>query len=89
MITLNHRPFITAAALLAVFAARPNAALAQMPAQAQALQQICRGDYTRLCSGVQPGGGRILTCLQSHLGELTSACQKALTKAPGANALPK
>lgn len=56
----------------------------QMRSQAMALMQICRGDYDRLCSGVTPGGGRILACLQSHVSQLTPACAAAM---PNAEAL--
>jgi hypothetical protein len=43
--------------------------------------QACRADYDRLCGDVTPGGGRILACLQSHAGQLTSACAQTLPRA--------
>ncbi|RQH10840.1 hypothetical protein EHH60_22715 [Bradyrhizobium sp. RP6] len=42
--------------------------------------QACRADYRRLCSDVAPGGGRILACLQSHAGQLTSTCAQTLPR---------
>ncbi|MCA6111669.1 cysteine rich repeat-containing protein [Bradyrhizobium sp. CNPSo 4026] len=57
--------------------------------------QTCRGDYSRLCSNVSPGGGRIMACLQSHARELSSGCAQALTRTQaskdggGAGATPK
>jgi hypothetical protein len=43
----------------------------QMRSEAMAIMRLCRPDYDRLCSGVQPGGGRILACLQSHARALS------------------
>ena len=76
------------AALFICIAAGSGAALAQMAIppgmQGQTgLRQACRADYGRLCNEVQPGGGRIVACLQSHSGELTSGCRDALSKAGG------
>ena len=53
----------------------------QMRGEAMTLMQICRGDYDRLCAGVQPGGGRILACLQNHANQLSSACGQAMPRA--------
>ena len=41
-------------------------------------------DYERLCHDVQPGGGRILTCLSASAEKLSPACRSAL---PDAQAL--
>jgi len=74
-------------ALLAIAAASiaPLMAAAQVPAQmrseAMALMQICRADYDRLCGSVQPGGGRILACLQSQASQLSPACAQAMPRA--------
>ncbi len=53
----------------------------QMRSEARAVMQACRSDYDRLCSDVAPGGGRILACLQSHAGQLTSPCAQTLPRA--------
>jgi len=80
--------FALAAAVVAVAALAPSIADAQaarvspqMRSEAMALMQICRGDYDRLCSGVQPGGGRILACLQNHANQLSAPCAQAMPRA--------
>lgn len=79
-------PILTLAAVVAaIIAAAPSGAVAQVPPQmrseAMSLMQLCRGDYDRLCSGVQPGGGRILACLQNHANQLSTACGQAMPRA--------
>lgn len=65
----------------------------QMRSEARAVMQACRADYDRHCSDVTPGGGRILACLQSHAGQLTSTCAQTLPRAQalraGAGVAPK
>lgn len=53
----------------------------QMHSEARIVMQACRADHDRLCGDVTPGGGRILACLQSHAGQLSSACARALPRA--------
>ena len=53
----------------------------QMRNEAMSLMQVCRGDYDRLCGGVQLGGGRVLACLQNHAGQLSAACGQAMPRA--------
>lgn len=53
----------------------------QMRSEARIVMQACRTDYDSLCSDVAPGGGRILACLQSHAGQLTSSCAQTLPRA--------
>jgi Cysteine rich repeat len=67
-----------AVAGLLVFAmlATPGPAVA---AAADALT-YCKSDMTRLCPGVQPGGGRIIACLKAHQMEMSVGCAKALQK---------
>jgi hypothetical protein len=40
----------------------------------------CIGDYQRLCPGVLPGGGRIMTCLNAQADKLSQACFQALAE---------
>jgi Cysteine rich repeat len=55
-----------------------NVARAQGAPDRQAIQQACAADYQSLCSGVQPGGGRIIACLQQNAAKLSPPCQKAM-----------
>jgi Cysteine rich repeat len=63
----------------------PAIADAQQPTQAQAnaIRQSCRSDYQSYCSSVPTGGSASLQCLQSHLNQLSSSCQTAVSSATG------
>jgi hypothetical protein len=45
------------------------------PAAASARGSACKADVQRFCSGVRPGGGRIVRCLRSHETELSEPCK--------------
>jgi hypothetical protein len=57
------------------------------PAQAPSQQAVadaraaCETDIQKLCSGVQPGGGRILACLKQHKDQVSDGCRQAVIKA--------
>jgi hypothetical protein len=36
----------------------------------------CRDDVEKFCKDVQPGGGRILSCLREHETQLSAACKQ-------------
>jgi cysteine rich repeat protein len=38
----------------------------------------CKPDYEKYCSGVMPGGGRIVACLNKQHDSLSDACKKVL-----------
>jgi len=42
----------------------------------------CREDAHSFCADVQPGGGRIINCLQDHYKELSDECYTALQNIP-------
>lgn len=48
---------------------------------AEALRSACSSDFRKLCRGVQPGGGRVLGCLETHAGDLSDQCRVALAGA--------
>ena len=66
-------PLAIAAAALSVSAQAQTA-----PAPATNLRAACKADGHKFCSSVQPGGGRIIECLNTHKSELSAACQDAL-----------
>ncbi|MFN0039070.1 MAG: cysteine rich repeat-containing protein [Burkholderiales bacterium] len=41
----------------------------------------CRADVKKLCKDVQPGGGRIATCLKQHEAELSPGCKERIAEA--------
>jgi hypothetical protein len=68
-------------------------AIGNMQAVKEQIHPGCHADAAKLCQGVQPGGGRIIACLNSHRAELSPACQTNLDKrqakrAAGAGAAP-
>lgn len=92
-VSTKRSPAPLAWAVLAIAACSVGAASAQPrpTPEMQALMQACRPDYASLCSGVQPGGGRVIACLRAQdPGRLTPACREALPRVAalrsGANA---
>jgi len=65
---------------IATLALATGLAAGMLPVRAAdaAGSQACREDAHKLCSSVQPGGGRILACLKQHTSELSAPCQSAL-----------
>jgi hypothetical protein len=47
-------------------------------AQTAAERAACQADYQKYCSGVLPGGGRIMECLAKELDKLTPECKAAV-----------
>ena len=43
------------------------------------VESPCNADVRRLCAGISPGGGRVLTCLESQLESLSDRCSELLT----------
>ncbi|WAC72677.1 cysteine rich repeat-containing protein [Roseateles sp. SL47] len=82
--TLTLRTFaslaLTAAALVAPWAAHAKDAPAGGPMAKQAAQ-ACRTDFKKFCDGVKPGEGRGLACLKEHQAELSENCKAAMSQA--------
>ncbi|MCD9294831.1 hypothetical protein ACVIWV_002861 [Bradyrhizobium diazoefficiens] len=47
-------------------------------AVAQQAGKPCANDIKTLCAGIQPGEGRIKSCIKSHLTDLSPACEERL-----------
>jgi hypothetical protein len=62
---------------------RPQSSFAQtVSSQISAdVQAACASDVQNLCSGVPPGGGRIIACLKQHQAQVSDRCKQAVTKA--------
>jgi hypothetical protein len=45
------------------------------------VSRTCRADVQTLCTGVTPGGGRVVKCLTNHRSELSSPCRGELERA--------
>ena len=69
-----------ATALLILSAAAP--ALAADKAN---LREACSQDVKQLCSGVQPGGGRMMQCLRDHADKVSDGCKQAMQAARAAS----
>jgi len=55
----------------------PRAPSQQAVAEARA---ACETDIQKLCTGVKPGGGRILVCLKQHKDQVSDGCKQAVMK---------
>jgi hypothetical protein len=69
---------IAAASLSAVADDEPAA---PAPPAGADVRAACGSDVQKLCTGVQPGGGRIIACLKQHKDEVSSGCKEAIGKA--------
>lgn len=47
-------------------------------AQTAEQKAACKTDYEKFCSGVVPGGGRLIQCLSKHISDLSPECQKVV-----------
>ncbi|MFX8832873.1 cysteine rich repeat-containing protein, partial [Acinetobacter baumannii] len=46
--------------------------------RARTLARACRADAQKFCQGIDPGGGRLLTCLKGREADLSAGCRDAL-----------
>lgn len=78
--TISFRASLLALPLLALCAGQaPAQTAATLTAeQAQALRTACSADVKKLCSDVQPGGGRVVQCMQSKKEQASPPCQASL-----------
>ncbi|MBI5451258.1 MAG: hypothetical protein HY940_07865 [Gammaproteobacteria bacterium] len=45
---------------------------------AKETHQACKDDVQKLCKDVQPGEGRIISCLKEHDADVSQACKKSM-----------
>lgn len=67
----------TAAGCLALAACDQQAAQQEkQPVPPIQNASVCADDITKLCPGVEGGGGRIGACLAAHKDQVSEACRK-------------
>ncbi len=47
-------------------------------AQQAVVRQACGAELQQHCAGVQPGGGRLRSCVKEHFTEFSEPCKQAL-----------
>lgn len=52
--------------------------IVQVLQAAKETHQGCEPEIHAFCSGVQPGGGRILKCLKAHKSQLSPVCKEGI-----------
>ncbi|MGZ6395209.1 MAG: cysteine rich repeat-containing protein [Pseudobdellovibrionaceae bacterium] len=71
-----------------VFMKQPEARFMPMMGQTLIKGEIpeplkdCEDVYNKYCKEIEPGGGRIIRCLNAHEAELNEACKIAIKKIP-------
>lgn len=71
--------FIATALILSILAVPAFAGEPQTPRGA--VREACKADVASLCSGLQPGGGRIRECLKANRDKLSDGCKSAIAAA--------
>jgi Cysteine rich repeat len=59
-----------------------NALAVRIKEDMQYFKNACDADVKQLCRGVQPGGGRILQCLEDHYQDVSDGCYQSLRIRP-------
>ena len=62
-------------------AARSAAWRAAAGRSARAFPAACQPDLAQFCSQVQPGGGRLRSCMKQHFREVSQGCKQAIIEA--------
>lgn len=77
---MSRIAFAFAAVLFAASAAQAQPAAQSTPetkAARQSLREACAEDVQTLCSGMQPGGGKIMRCLKDNKDKVSQSCKDA------------
>ncbi|SON57482.1 hypothetical protein HDIA_3941 [Hartmannibacter diazotrophicus] len=72
--------FVLLALVLASATATANAQQQFTRQQMMAVRNACEADIRRVCAGVQPGGGRILQCVQANAEQISLPCKETLAE---------
>jgi hypothetical protein len=51
--------------------------------KANAVRRACKADAEKICADIQPGGGRIETCMKEHFADLSDKCTETISHAGG------
>ena len=71
------RALIVAATLISASAVLANVAItAASEEERKAVRAACTDDAKKLCAGVRPGQGRLISCMQANLKDLSPACRE-------------
>ncbi len=68
-----------AGGLLAVLGLSAHGPASAQSPPMEAARAACQSDLQQFCTGVQPGGGRMLACLKEHRDQVSPACPQAVT----------
>ena len=49
----------------------------ELRAARKAMRQACMQDIRALCTGAEPGGGKVMMCLRSHRDQVSDGCKAA------------
>jgi hypothetical protein len=80
-VSRSSKAIIVCVVAVAYAVIRPQSSFAQnAPPQIPAdVRAACASDVQSLCSGVAPGGGRIVACLKQHMAQVSDPCKQAVT----------
>jgi len=88
---MKINPLVTVFMLFWAGLAAASAAMAQDAGQGNNSPSVfieaCKADIAGLCKDVQPGGGRVLQCLQQNSSSLSAGCQAKMPSS-GLSAMP-
>lgn len=47
-------------------------------AQLRDIRSVCEADIKQLCPGIQPGGGRLMQCIETKQSDVSAPCREVL-----------
>jgi Cysteine rich repeat len=79
----------TSLLFLSALALSATVAFAADAPQGAGPRTACKADVATLCPGLQPGGGRIASCLKQNQEKVSPGCKDAMSKMRDRKATPK